>query len=58
MQRIDAAERADEIINLLLTNQPKPLGECPLIDERVARSSAQALAAFRQELIAQLIQQQ
>jgi hypothetical protein len=58
MQPVNAAGRADEIINLLLTHQEDPFGKFPLQDESQARKTAQVLATFRQELIAHLVQQQ
>jgi len=57
MNESNAAFKADELIKLLLTYQADPLGKYPLADEVEARKAAQVLAAFRQELTAQLMQQ-
>ena len=53
----NAAFKADELIKLLLTHQANLFGEHPLANEAEARKAAQVLAAFRQELTAQLVPQ-
>lgn len=58
MQPISAANRADEIINLLLTHQQDALGKFCLQNTEEAIAAAQVLAEFRQNLIALLVQQQ
>lgn len=58
MQPERAVNRADEIINLLLTHQEDALGKYCLQNKEVAIATAQVLAEFRQNLIALLVQQQ
>lgn len=54
MNEAQAAERADKIIGLLLTNQPNVLGTSALHGEIQARKAASDLAAFRLKLIEEL----
>lgn len=58
MQPERAVNRADEIINLLLTHHPGALGVNCLVNTEEAVNTAQVLAEFRQNLIALLVQQQ
>ena len=57
MTEAESRDLADNIILKLLQHQPDALGTYPLLGETAARKAAQSLAAFRQELIAQLVQQ-
>lgn len=57
MQEPRAVSLADEYIKLILQHQEGIVHQGTLSDEQTARKRAQMLAAFRQELIAQLMQQ-
>jgi hypothetical protein len=58
MSELEAAERADAFIKLMLQHQANPWGWSPLADSATAKQAAQSLAAFRGELITQLAKQQ
>ena len=58
MQPQIAANKADDIISLLLTHQEDVLGKYCLQNKEDAIAAAQVLAEFRQNLIALLVQQQ
>lgn len=57
MTELDATERADAFIKLMLQHQVNLWGWSPLADADQAKKAAQSLAALRAELIAQLKQQ-
>ena len=57
MQEPRAVSIADEYIKLIIQHQEGFVHPSTLSDEQRARQKAQMLAAFRQELIAQLMQQ-
>lgn len=56
-REIDAVKQADDFIKLILQHQPGLFGSYPLAHTEGAKEAAQALAALRAELIAQLAQQ-
>jgi len=57
MTKSEAESFANECIRLLLQNQQDALGKSPCNHSQNAIQTAQALAAFRKELVAQLTQQ-
>jgi hypothetical protein len=58
MTNSEATYRAEEFIKLMLQYQPNLFGSSPLNGVEQAKQVAQALAALRAELIAQLTPQQ
>ena len=58
MQDPHAESVADQYIKLIIQHQAGFIHQGSLTDEQTARKRAQVLAAFRQELIAQLTKQQ
>ena len=50
MHEQTAANKADDIIKILLTHQQNPLGSNPLFEEEDARKTAKTIATFRKEL--------
>ena len=57
MNKDVAATKADDIIKLLLANQSEIVGKYSLGNPDDAKNAAQAIAAFRKELIEQLEKQ-
>jgi len=57
MQPMDATNKSEELIKIILQHQPGLFGTTPLCTEESARQAAQSLAALRAELIAQLEKQ-
>lgn len=57
MLEVNAANKADEFIKLVLQHQPDAFGTYPLQDQNQAKKVAQSLAALRAELIVQLTPQ-
>lgn len=57
MQEVHAVSLADEFIRLMLQHQSIVLPQGTFADDEQARTAAQAIATFRQELIARLMQQ-
>ena len=57
MIKSDAESLASECIKLLLQHQPDVFGKSPCSYQENAIQAAQALAAFRKELVQQLTQQ-
>lgn len=58
MQVVNAAQKADEFIKLIIQNQPGVLPPNALVSEEQAQRAAQAIAKLRSELIEQLKPQQ
>lgn len=57
MQEYDAAQKADAIILAMLQNQEKQTYAYALSDVPDAKKTALAIATFRRDLIAELMQQ-
>lgn len=57
MNDIEATNKADEFIGLLIANQPGLFGTAPLQNTANALQVAQAIAALRQALMNELKQQ-
>ena len=57
MQEANAANKADDIIKLMIQHQSDAFGTYPLTDLSQAKKVALTLATLRSELIAQLMPQ-
>lgn len=57
MQEVNAANKADDIIKLMIQHQSDAFGTYPLTDMSQAKKVALTLATLRSELIAQLMPQ-
>lgn len=52
-----ATSKADDALRIILTHQPNLFGAGNMLDADNARAMAEAVAAFRQELVAQYLTQ-